>query len=120
MTANAKSTKRQGKVLPTLADVDAGRVTLDEYEIAHGEDAPELTEEIMATARPISEFPELSNFFKSRGERGPQKAPVKERIGLRLNRDVVEHFRRTGPGWQSRINDVLEDYVKSGRHRAGQ
>jgi uncharacterized protein (DUF4415 family) len=113
MTANAKSTKGSNLALPTLADVDAGRVTLDEYEIAHGEDAPELTDEIMATARPISEFPELANFFKSRGQRGPQKAPVKERVGLRLNRDVVEHFRRTGPGWQSRINDVLEDYVKA-------
>lgn len=113
MTANAKSTKALDPALPTLADVDAGRVTLDEYEIAHGEDAPELTEEIMATARPISDFPELANFFKARGQRGPQKAPVKERVGLRLSPEVVEHFRQTGPGWQSRINDVLEEYVKA-------
>ncbi|KQW32385.1 hypothetical protein ASE36_07425 [Rhizobium sp. Root274] len=86
---------------------------MDEYEIAHGEDASQLTDEIIANARPISEFPELPNFFKTRGQRGPQKAPVKERVGLRLNSDVVEHFRRTGPGWQSRINDVLENYVKA-------
>lgn len=113
MTANAKSTKRQSPALPTLADVDAGRVTLDEYEIAHGEDSPELTDEIMARARPASEFPELANFFKTRGERGPQKTPVKERVGLRLNKEVVEHFRRTGPGWQSRINEVLSEHVKA-------
>jgi uncharacterized protein (DUF4415 family) len=113
MTANAKSTKGQDLVLPTLADVDAGKLTLDEYEIAHGEDIPDLTDEMMAEARPASEIPELANFFKARGERGPQKAPVKERVGLRLNQDVVEHFRRSGPGWQSRINAVLEDYVKA-------
>ena len=113
MTANAKSTKEPNPVLPTLADVDAGRVTLDEYEIAHGEDIPELTDEMMARARPASGIPELANFFKTRGERGPQKAAVKERIGLRLDAEVVSHFRRTGPGWQSRINAVLTEYVKA-------
>lgn len=113
MTANAKSMKGQDCALPTLADVRAGRVTLDEYEIAHGEDTPELTDEIMAKARPASDFPELANVFKARGQRGPQKAPVKERVGLRLSSEVVEHFRQSGPGWQSRINDVLEDYVKA-------
>ena len=50
---------------------------------------------------------------RSRGQRGPQKEPVKERIGLRLNKDVVDHFRRTGPGWQSRINAVLAAHVKA-------
>lgn len=114
MTANAKSTKEQKRMLPTLADVDAGKVTLDEYEIAHGEDSPELTDDTMARARPVLEFPELAGFFRQRGERGPQKAPVKERVGLRLNKTVVEHFRNTGPGWQSRINEVLENYVKDG------
>lgn len=114
MTGNVKSTKRKSIELPTLDDVDAGMVTLDEYEIAHGEDAPELTAELLAKARPLPEFPELiAAFERARGERGPQKAPVKERVGLRLNADVVSHFRRTGPGWQSRINEVLEEYVKT-------
>jgi uncharacterized protein (DUF4415 family) len=88
-------------------------VTLDAYEIAHGEDIPELTEALMATARPASDFPELAKVFRTRGERGPQKDPVKERIGLRLDHEVVEHFRRTGPGWQSRINAVLAAHVKA-------
>ncbi|TCQ29695.1 BrnA antitoxin family protein [Rhizobium sp. PP-CC-3G-465] len=116
MTANAKSTKKESPKLPTLADVDAGRITLDAYEFAHGEDIPELTADMMAQARPASDFPELAHFFKTRGERGPQKAPVKERIGLRLNQDVVEHFRRTGPGWQSRINAVLAAHVKANKN----
>lgn len=26
---------------------------------------------------------------------------------MRLDRDVVEKFRKTGPGWQGRINEIL-------------
>jgi uncharacterized protein (DUF4415 family) len=76
----------------------------------------ELTEEnFFRHARPTREiFPEIVEAFeKMRGQRGPQKTPTKERIGLRLDRDVVAHFRATGPGWQSRINKVLADHIKS-------
>ena len=39
--------------------------------------------------------------------RGPQKAPTKVLISIRLDRDIVETLRATGRGWQSRINDWL-------------
>lgn len=111
MPANAKPMKR--KKLPTLEDVDSGKLTLDEYEAVHGEDIPEWTVEDLARARPMSEVPELREMFeRMRGQRGPQKAPTKERIGLRLDRAVVEHFRQGGSGWQSRINEVLVKHVK--------
>ncbi len=78
-------------------------------------DVREMTLEDFSGFRPTTEVvPDVvATWERARGQRGPQKAPVKERVGLRLNQDVVEHFRRTGPGWQSRINDVLEDYVKA-------
>jgi uncharacterized protein (DUF4415 family) len=41
------------------------------------------------------------------GERGPQKAAVKQQVTLRLDREVLEAFRATGDGWQSRINAAL-------------
>lgn len=112
MPANARNTKQIK--LPTLEDVDSGKVTLDEYEVAHGEDIPEWTAEDFARARPMREmFPEIVEAFeRARGQRGPQKSPTKERIGLRLDSAVIEHFRRTGPGWQSRINEVLARYVR--------
>jgi uncharacterized protein (DUF4415 family) len=28
-------------------------------------------------------------------------------VNLRLDPDVVEHYRASGPGWHARINDVL-------------
>lgn len=46
-------------------------------------------------------------FNRARRGRGPQRKPVKERITIRLDGDVVEHFRATGPGWQGRVNDAL-------------
>jgi len=46
------------------------------------------------------------------GERGPQKAPTKERITIRLSRDVVERFRATGDGWQTRVDAALQDWLK--------
>ena len=33
--------------------------------------------------------------------------PPKLPVTLRLDSDVVRHFRATGKGWQTRINDIL-------------
>jgi uncharacterized protein (DUF4415 family) len=32
---------------------------------------------------------------------------VKEQVTLRIDQDVLEHFRSDGPGWQDRINAAL-------------
>lgn len=37
----------------------------------------------------------------------PRMANPKESIKLRLDHDVLAHFRATGTGWQSRINAAL-------------
>lgn len=42
-----------------------------------------------------------------RRTRGKQKAPVKAPVSLRLDADVVAHFREGGRGWQSRVNAIL-------------
>ena len=67
----------------------------------------ELTAEDLRHFKPLNHFPELEKLVRGRGERGPQKAPTKQQVTLRLDRDVIERFRSTGSGWQSRINDVL-------------
>jgi uncharacterized protein (DUF4415 family) len=50
-------------------------------------------------------LPELAAAIR-RG-RGPNKAPTKKLVSLRLSPDVLDHFRAKGPGWQSKIDDVL-------------
>ena len=71
----------------------------------------ELTRADFARMRPMEDVlpPELVKIIRNRkrGERGAQKAPTKQQVTLRLDRDVLERFRATGEGWQSRINDAL-------------
>ena len=47
------------------------------------------------------------------GVRGPQRAPTKERITIRLSPEVVQPFRATGDGWQTRVDAALKDWLKS-------
>jgi uncharacterized protein (DUF4415 family) len=46
------------------------------------------------------------------GQRGKQKAPKKELVTVRLNADILEYFRSLGPGWQTRMNMALKEWVK--------
>lgn len=46
------------------------------------------------------------------GLRGPQKAPKKKPIAIRLSPDVLEDFKSTGAGWQSRIDEALRIFLK--------
>lgn len=42
----------------------------------------------------------------------PPSANPKQALKLRIDPDVVEYFRATGPGWQTRINDTLRKAAK--------
>ena len=39
--------------------------------------------------------------------RGRPRGSSKDLVSLRLDKDIVDHFRATGPGWQTRMNNVL-------------
>ncbi|MCW1430893.1 BrnA antitoxin family protein [Novosphingobium sp. JCM 18896] len=68
-------------------------------------DNPELTAEQIGAARPFAEaVPELAKTFRTHG---PGKKPAKVSQTLRLDREVLEAWRASGPGWQSRMNDAL-------------
>jgi uncharacterized protein (DUF4415 family) len=43
----------------------------------------------------------------------------RERVTLRLDREVVAFFRRQGPGYQKRMNAVLRAYVEACEREAG-
>ena len=44
--------------------------------------------------------------------RGPQKSPRKKPVSLRLDANVIDAFRATGRGWQSRMNTALYEWLK--------
>ena len=43
----------------------------------------------------------------------PLGSGTKTQVTLRLDVEVVEKFRATGDGWQTRINDALKSWVQS-------
>ena len=48
---------------------------------------------------------------KKLGVRGPQKAPKKIATTIRLSHDVLETFKATGDGWQTRIDASLRQFI---------
>jgi uncharacterized protein (DUF4415 family) len=73
------------------------------------------------TKKDYDELPELTEEDFARGVwsiggkplRGRPKAVVtKDAVSLRLDRDVLAHYRGTGRGWQSRINEALRKAAK--------
>lgn len=43
----------------------------------------------------------------------PKSEITKERITIRLSPDVLERFRATGTGWQTRVDAALRDWLKT-------
>ena len=74
-------------------------------------DSPELTKEDFAKMRSFAEaLPELA--ASVRKGRGPNKAPTKKLVSLRLSGQVIEAYKAKGPGWQSRIDADLRKINK--------
>jgi uncharacterized protein (DUF4415 family) len=70
------------------------------------DDAPELTKAWFAGA----EITMGDKLISNAGGR-PKADTTKQLISLRLDADVVERFRATGEGWQTRINAALRDWL---------
>ena len=72
---------------------------------------PEWTDQMFKEAVKFKDLPpDLQKTL--RRARGPQKAPTKEMITLRLSKSVLTHFRETGKGWQTRIDEALVELVR--------
>jgi uncharacterized protein (DUF4415 family) len=69
-------------------------------------ETPEWAARDFKRATPAKDLPPeiLAAFPKTRC---PQKTPTKVPVSLRLSREVAGHFKASGPGWQSRIEQTL-------------
>lgn len=47
------------------------------------------------------------------GQRGPGKRPAKVAINIRLSPEVLEAFKATGEGWQTRVDGALKEWLKT-------
>jgi len=99
-------------------------------------DNPPLTDEELAQMRPAREVlpPELYAVLTDKDRpvkcvpvtaaedaarqkrigRPPLESP-KQRIAIRLDRDVLAGLRASGRGWQTRVNALLREAVAAGR-----
>lgn len=70
-----------------------------------------MTDEELARLRPAKDVLPPSFFEaveKARRARGrPHQDKTKDRITIRMDHDLVEHYKSTGKGWQSRMNADL-------------
>jgi uncharacterized protein (DUF4415 family) len=70
-------------------------------------ESPPISKELLSRMRPVRKaHPDIPPRV-----RGPQKKPIKRQLTIRLNPEVVEYFQSQGKGWQTKINEVLTDYV---------
>ena len=87
-------------------------VDKEEYGVPDA-DSPEWTAEKFARSIGFNELPEhLRNKLSAiqetaRKKRGPQKAPTKQQVTLRLSPDVLTILRAKGRGWQTLVDDTL-------------
>lgn len=70
------------------------------------DDAPELTDEFFERA---DEY--IGDKLVRRGR--PKADSPKLALTIRYDADVVEAFKATGKGWQTRMNAALKDWLKT-------
>lgn len=84
------------------------------------DDAPEWTEEqfdraeIALGGKVVR--PAQGTLTRPRGR--PKKPDAKVHTHIRLSPQVLTHFRATGPGWQTRIDEVLREWVERRRKQS--
>lgn len=72
-------------------------------------DNPEWTDDMFAQA---TNFQGLPTSLQTKLGR-PPKANPKQAITVRYDSDIIESFRATGKGWQTRMNDALREYLNT-------
>ena len=91
-----KRSMKFGFIVPTPeedAAINAG--------IAADPETYELTDAEIAQLRPLRGRPPL--------------ARPKAALTMRVDADVLDALKASGPGWQTRINELLRDAVRRGR-----
>jgi uncharacterized protein (DUF4415 family) len=85
--------------------------SIDHPEDYDPDDAPPFTREMAERAQHSiggKIIREANPPFGTRRGRPPKpEAERKELVSLRLSRDVIDWLRATGPGWQTRIEELL-------------
>ena len=68
----------------------------------------------------FSDTPELTPemFARAVVRRGLKPVPRKEQLTIRVDSDVLEWYKKQGPGYQTRINALLRAYMREHPHKS--
>lgn len=94
-------TARKQPLGSDLGKVDAHQIQPHEYD-----EAPEWTEADFARADEYQ-----GNTLVRRGRGRPKLDTPKRLVSVRLDADALEQMRATGPGWQSRVNEAVVEWL---------
>jgi len=71
------------------------------------DDAPELTDAHFEHAHIY-----VGDTVVRRARGRPPIANPKRQLTIRLDPDLIERLRATGPGWQTRLNEAVRDWLQ--------
>ena len=74
-------------------------------------ESPELTEREFKRMRPAARVVPKVVEAARRARGRPKQEITKELVSMRLSPTVLAHFRGQGPGWQTRVNSFLMEFV---------
>jgi uncharacterized protein (DUF4415 family) len=78
------------------------------------DDAPELTDDFFERAEIRKGDKILRPAQGTLTKRGrPKLENPKRQVTIRLDSDVIDRLRLSGPGWQSRVNEILRKAVRT-------
>ncbi len=88
------------KIQPRQTDTDNPAWHAEDF--AQARSAQEVLPELFSPAR-------TQSLLTPRGR--PKADTTKVRVGIRLSPAVIEHFKASGSGWQTRIDIALQQFI---------
>jgi uncharacterized protein (DUF4415 family) len=79
------------------------------------DDAPELTDEQIKQLRPAREWFEEQGIPMPVPRGRPKAERAKTSVTIRLDADIVDDYKASGPGWQTRMNEDLREGARRRR-----
>lgn len=96
------------------AVIAAAPDTVDDPDGSYDPNDPDAVARFWANPIVSHSYAELrEKLAERRRTRGPQKAPRKVSTTIRFDADVLAALKATGKGWQTRVNQVLREWIQA-------
>jgi len=114
-------TEEEGAAIHAAALSDADNPPLDELFFRNARPAREVLSSKMYAALTDKSQPASINVVTDEQDRArrrggrPKLTAPKVQTTIRLDADIMQAFRHSGSGWQTRVNALLREAVEQGR-----